>query len=282
MAADRDVGERTDPGQQAADGQREEQADAGEAHDVPGGPEHAARQHDPGVRVVGERRPGRQEPDGGPAQGEDQASAVPARRGPGRDGSGPEAAWLDGGSPAREATPALWLQLLTLPVAVAGLADSICITIQEETGSVLAGCPDEAGVVDCEAVLHSPESVIPGIPVAAGGIVFFAFLAAITSPRAWRSPWRKAWQWRLASLAVGMGLVIYLIYAELFEAGTIRLHRTSVRILHLRAVRAGRDRRRRLGRRRRSGALSVPALTGQEGVSPMAITFSDVLLSACK
>ena len=127
-----------------------------------------------------------------------------------------ETAGLDEG----RSTPVLWLQLLTLLISVVGLADSIYITIQEETGSTLAGCRERAGLVDCEAVLHSPESVILGIPVAALGIVFFAFMVTIMSPWAWRSPWREIWQLRLASLVVGMGFVIYLLYAELFESAT--------------------------------------------------------------
>jgi len=132
--------------------------------------------------------------------------------------------------PAHEATPALWLQLLTLLIAVVGLADSIYITLQEETGSTLAGCP-EAGSVNCEAVLHSPESVILGIPVAAFGIAFYAFMVAIMSPPAWRSSRRKIWQLRLASVVVAMVFVIYLVYAELFEVGNICLYCTSVHIL---------------------------------------------------
>lgn len=142
-----------------------------------------------------------------------------------------EAAQLDEGKPAPTATPALWLQLSTMLIALAGLADSIYITIQEETGSVLAGCAEKAGLVNCEAVLHSPESVILGIPVAAFGIVFYTFLVAIMSPWAWRSPWREIWQLRLASLVVGTGFVIYLIYAEFFEVGNICLYCTSVHIL---------------------------------------------------
>jgi uncharacterized membrane protein len=132
---------------------------------------------------------------------------------------------------APEAAPALWLQLLTLLIAVVGLADSIYITIQEETGSPLAGCSEKAGMIDCGAVLNSPESIILGIPVAVFGIVFFSFMVAMMSPWAWRSPWREIWQLRLVSLVVGMGFVIYLIYAEFYEIGHICLYCTSVHIL---------------------------------------------------
>jgi uncharacterized membrane protein len=132
---------------------------------------------------------------------------------------------------AQRATPALWLQIATLVIAIVGLVDSIYITIQEETGGALAGCTAKTGLVDCAAVIHSPESVILGIPVAALGIVFFAFMIAIMSPWAWRSARREIWQLRVASLVVGMGFVIYLLYAELFEVGNICAYCTSVHIL---------------------------------------------------
>jgi uncharacterized membrane protein len=130
-----------------------------------------------------------------------------------------------------EAIPALWLQIATLLLAIIGLADSSYITVQEESGGALAGCSEKAGLVDCGAVIHSPESVILGVPVAAFGIVLFAFMIAIMSPYAWRSPRRDIWQLRLASLCAGIGFVIYLIYAELFEVGNICLYCTSVHIL---------------------------------------------------
>jgi uncharacterized membrane protein len=128
------------------------------------------------------------------------------------------------------ATPALWLQIITLVIAIVGLADSSYITVQEETGGTLAGCSAK-GFVDCSAVLHSPESVILGIPVAALGIVFFAFMIAIMSPWAWRSARREIWLLRVVSLVVGMGFVIYLLYAELFEVGNLCAYCTSIHIL---------------------------------------------------
>jgi uncharacterized membrane protein len=124
--------------------------------------------------------------------------------------------------------PALWLQLATLALAIIGLVDSSYITVQEESGGALAGCSEKTGFVDCVAVIHSPESVIFGIPVAVFGIVFFAFMIAIMSPYAWGSARREIWQLRLASMFAGIGFVIYLIYAELFEVGNICLYCTSV------------------------------------------------------
>jgi uncharacterized membrane protein len=182
---------------------------------------------------------------GGPARVRPANGGSPARKGdrrPGGNGSGRARApgrpgpgqLLTAGSLAGrppEAIPALWLRIATLVLAIIGLADSSYITVQEESGGVLAGCSEKAGLVDCGAVIHSPESVIFGVPVAVFGIVFFVFMVAIMSPYAWRSARRDIWQLRLAAVFAGIGFVIYLIYAELFEVGNICLYCTSVHIL---------------------------------------------------
>jgi hypothetical protein len=59
----------------AAGDQREEQANAGEAHDVAGDREDAVGEVNAGLRVVPGRRSRGDQPDGGPAQGENQACA---------------------------------------------------------------------------------------------------------------------------------------------------------------------------------------------------------------
>jgi uncharacterized membrane protein len=51
---------------------------------------------------------------------------------------------------------------------------------------------------------------------------------ALMSPWAWRLARREVALIRIASLVVGVGLVIYLIYAELFTIGSICLYCTSV------------------------------------------------------
>src|ERR1700683_868360 len=65
--ADGHEGERPGPGDEPAGDEREDQADAGEAHDVLRHSENAAGQVDTGLRVVGDRRAEGQQPDGGPA-----------------------------------------------------------------------------------------------------------------------------------------------------------------------------------------------------------------------
>jgi uncharacterized membrane protein len=82
--------------------------------------------------------------------------------------------------------------------------------------------------VDCEKVTTSAQSYVFGVPVAVLGLVFYLFVVAIMSPWAWRSTLREVHLVRIAALIVGMGFVLYLLYAELFLIGSICLYCTSV------------------------------------------------------
>ena len=126
-----------------------------------------------------------------------------------------------------ERGPALWLQLATFVLALAGLGVSIYLTIAHFTESALAGC-SESGLVNCTKVTTSAQSYVFGIPVAVLGLAFFVFAAAIMSPWAWRAARREIHLVRIASLVVGIGFVLYLIYAELFIIGSICLYCTGV------------------------------------------------------
>ncbi len=126
--------------------------------------------------------------------------------------------------------PAVWLQITTFAVALAGLGVSIYLTIAHFTESTLAGC-SESGLVNCTKVTTSPQSYVFGIPVAVLGLAFYVFAVAIMSPWAWRATRREVHLLRIASLVVGIGFVLYLIYAELFIIGSICLYCTSVHAL---------------------------------------------------
>ena len=123
--------------------------------------------------------------------------------------------------------PAAWMQIATLVLALAGLGVSIYLTIAHFTETALAGC-SESGLVNCTKVTTSPESYVFGIPVAVLGLAFFVFAVAVMSPWAWQSARREIHLARIASLVVGIGFVLYLIYAELFIIGSICLYCTSV------------------------------------------------------
>jgi uncharacterized membrane protein len=144
--------------------------------------------------------------------------------------------------PERPAGPPLWLQIVSLVLAVCGLGVSIYETYAElGAGSHLLGCSG-GGTVDCTAVLTSPEAKVFGlIPVAILGIVFYVFVVAIMTPWAWQMQRRKvariwvssreiAWI-RIGSMVVGIGFVLYLVYAELYQIGHICLYCTGVHVI---------------------------------------------------
>jgi uncharacterized membrane protein len=152
---------------------------------------------------------------------------------PGRPPRTPAPAAAPGTDPAAppQAGVPLWLQLSTWVLALAGLGVSIYLTIAHYNTSVSLVCPATGGI-NCEKVTTSPESVVFGIfPVAVLGLAFYVFLAAITSPWAWRAPWPVVRWARAGSVIVGMGFVLYLLYAELFSIGAICLWCTSVHVI---------------------------------------------------
>jgi uncharacterized membrane protein len=133
--------------------------------------------------------------------------------------------------PARPGSPPPWLQLVTLVLALGGLGVSIYETWAHYNGSHLFACNGN-GSENCTAVITSPQSMVFGvIPVAILGLAFYVFVVAIMSPWAWRTRRREVHLLRLASMAVGMGFVMYLIYAELYQIGSWCLYCTFVHII---------------------------------------------------
>jgi uncharacterized membrane protein len=133
--------------------------------------------------------------------------------------------------PGRPAAPPPWLQIVTLVLALGGLGVSIYETWAHYNGSRLFACTGN-GSENCTAVITSPQSMVFGvIPVAILGLAFYVFVVAIMSPWAWRTQRREVHLVRLASMAVGMGFVMYLIYAELYQIGSWCLYCTIVHII---------------------------------------------------
>jgi uncharacterized membrane protein len=175
----------------------------------------------------------------GPAARTGTARTGTARAGAARTGAARSGAAERGGARTQvvqddlvgaAAGPAPWLQLTTFALALAGLGVSIYLTIAHFAESTLAGC-SESGLVNCTKVTTSPQSYVFGIPVAVLGLAFYVFAAAIMSPWAWRAARREIHLLRLASLVVGIGFVLYLLYAELFIIGSICLYCTSVHVI---------------------------------------------------
>ncbi len=180
-----------------------------------GGTQGAAAARNSAQRTGG---PGKA-PQGKGAQGKGAQQARPRR-----DGATPPPAPVPAGPPA-------WLRWSTFALAILGLGVSAYLTYTHYTESALAGCTETSGAINCGKVTTSPQSIVFGIPVAVLGLAFYVFLAAIMSPYAWRSGRREIGVARLVSLVVGIGFVLYLLYAELFQIGSICLYCTSVHVI---------------------------------------------------
>jgi uncharacterized membrane protein len=125
----------------------------------------------------------------------------------------------------------LWFQLVTWALAIAGLGVSTYLTITHYDSSVPLACSD-TGTINCALVTHSAESMVFGVfPVAVLGLAFYVFMAAATSPWAWRLKFPALTWIRIASVVVGIGFVLYLVYTELFTLDAICLWCTSVHAL---------------------------------------------------
>ena len=116
--------------------------------------------------------------------------------------------------------------------ALLGLAVSAYLTAEHFTTPTLLACPATA-VVNCQRVTTSPQSEVLGIPVAVLGLAYFAVMAGLTLPAAWRSPSRDLRRTRLAAAAAGVAFAVYLIYVELFVVNAICLWCTAVHVIAL-------------------------------------------------
>jgi uncharacterized membrane protein len=140
----------------------------------------------------------------------------------------------------RPAGPPLWLQLTTLGLAILGLAIASYEWYAVWNGGHLAGCATGPhSTFDCGAVLNSSQSKVFGIfDVAILGTFFYVFVVAIMTPWAWRmdrlnlGPLHLSVGWiRLLAMVTGMGFVMYLIYAELYQIGQVCEYCSGVHIV---------------------------------------------------
>jgi uncharacterized membrane protein len=145
-------------------------------------------------------------------------------------------------APPSPAGPPRWLQVTSLVLAVLGLAISAYETYAHYNGSHLFGCPSKAGgTFNCGAVITSSQSMVFNVfPVAVLGLAFYVFAVVIFSPWAWtfrgatigglHITSRVVDAVRLGSVIVGMGFVMYLIYAE-FQIGSVCEYCTGVHVV---------------------------------------------------
>jgi len=175
-------------------------------------------------------------------QGRGQGNRGPGGRGPG-GGPGQRGS---AGSPRQAATdvavatvkPAddtftapAWVQWTSLALSLAGLGVSIYLTIAHYTSTSILACSAK-GFVDCAKVTTSSQSMVFGVlPVAVLGLAFYVFMVAVNSPWGWRVRIPLVWWARIGSAVVGIGFVLYLVYAEIIQIGNICLWCTSVHVI---------------------------------------------------
>jgi uncharacterized membrane protein len=121
-----------------------------------------------------------------------------------------------------------WQPIVTLVLSIYGLGASIYLTITHFQPKALA-CVSNA-TFNCEKVTQSPQSEIFGIPVAMLGLVFFVPMLLLCLPAAWRSADRRIHLARLVLSVTGVGMILYLIIAELFLIKSICLWCSSVHV----------------------------------------------------
>ena len=123
-----------------------------------------------------------------------------------------------------------WLAPVTVTLGVLGLLVSAYLTFEHFTANATLAC-SIGGVVDCAKVTSSAWSTFMGVPVALLGLVFFAVTLALCLPSAWRRPegWLDAA--RLAWVTIGLGMALYLVWAELYRIHAICLWCTAVHVL---------------------------------------------------
>jgi uncharacterized membrane protein len=128
--------------------------------------------------------------------------------------------------------PALrWQPIASLLLCVYGLGASIYLTITHFEPKALACVTNST--FNCEKVTQSPQSEIFGIPVAILGLVFFVPMLLLCLPAAWRTADRRIHIARIVMAVTGVGMIIYLISAELFVIKAICIWCSSVHIATL-------------------------------------------------
>jgi uncharacterized membrane protein len=131
---------------------------------------------------------------------------------------------------SRERIVPSWLPTVALAICLLGFLVSIYLTIDAFTSGTTLACP-EGETLNCTKVTESEWSKLFGIPVAPLGLVFFAGMAWLCRPAMFRRPGVRWDRLRLTSVSVGLVMVVYLVWAELFKIHAICLWCTVVHVL---------------------------------------------------
>jgi uncharacterized membrane protein len=125
---------------------------------------------------------------------------------------------------------ARWIPATSLALALAGVAVSGYLTIAHYTSPGILAC-SSSGLVSCELVTTSSQSVFLGIPVAVLGLAWFVGMSVLCLPASWRSTDRRVHLLRVVASLLAIAFVLWLIYAELVIIGAICLWCTAAHVL---------------------------------------------------
>ncbi|MBA2679931.1 MAG: vitamin K epoxide reductase family protein [Ktedonobacteraceae bacterium] len=125
-------------------------------------------------------------------------------------------------------------QIAMLALSILGVMISIYLTITHYDKQSLI-C-SSSGLVNCERVLSSSYSVVPGtaIPISIPGLLWFCVLGALAFC-AWRI-WPERRSLLMAEVAwssLGLLTVLYLVYAEIVRLDAICAWCTSLHVIIL-------------------------------------------------
>jgi uncharacterized membrane protein len=123
-----------------------------------------------------------------------------------------------------------WAAPVSFVLCLVGLAVSAYLTYEHFSSSTSLACPD-TGAINCLKVTTSSYSKVLGVPVALLGLLFYVGATALCLPMAWRHPNPWVGRLRLASVALGVLFVLYLVWAELFRIDAICLWCTAVHVV---------------------------------------------------
>ncbi|WP_083733662.1 vitamin K epoxide reductase family protein [Actinomadura sp. CNU-125] len=118
---------------------------------------------------------------------------------------------------------AAWL----LTVAGIGISGYLTITHYDDAALVCSA----TSTVDCHAVTTSDYASLLGIPMPFFGLAFFVGFAVLITPWALRSQWPPLRWGRIASTALGVLFVVYLVTVELALLHKICLWCTGVHVI---------------------------------------------------
>jgi uncharacterized membrane protein len=110
--------------------------------------------------------------------------------------------------------------LWSAAIGLAGLAISAYLVLTHYAAAEVPLACGSGGIVDCEQVTSSAESMVGPLPVAMLGLAWFAVFLLLVIGRTFQPTglWLRA---QVAWSIAGLLFVFYLVYAELFLIGAI-------------------------------------------------------------